>query len=136
MNLIEWLPVGGMGGNQMVGMNMLQHMQNRVQGKADVVGSLLNSGYSRAPPPNQFLRQSPSPSAPSPSMGPGPSPASMGKIYIISHYIFLNMPKFPSRDWDPDWSKFKLFFFVLNMAVTDNKMMEWADDLLIATNDE
>ncbi|XP_052757897.1 LOW QUALITY PROTEIN: mediator of RNA polymerase II transcription subunit 15 [Galleria mellonella] len=69
--------VGGMGNNQIVGMNML-HMQNRVQNKQEVVGGML-SGYTqaRAPPPNQFLRQSPSPSAPSPNMG-GPSPVSMG----------------------------------------------------------
>ncbi|KAM3959124.1 LOW QUALITY PROTEIN: mediator complex subunit 15 [Aphomia sociella] len=69
--------VGGMGNSQIVGMNML-HMQNRVQNKPEVVGGMLG-GYTqaRAPPPNQFLRQSPSPSAPSPNMG-GPSPVSMG----------------------------------------------------------
>ncbi|XP_013200671.1 mediator of RNA polymerase II transcription subunit 15 [Amyelois transitella] len=57
--------VGGMGGSQLVGMNML-HMATRAGGKAD--GAL---GYARAPPPAQFLRQSPSPSA-------APSPVSMG----------------------------------------------------------
>ncbi|XP_028027750.1 mediator of RNA polymerase II transcription subunit 15 [Bombyx mandarina] len=66
--------VGGMGNNQMVGMNM-GHMQGRVQGKQEV--GMLGAGYSRGPPPAQFLRQSPSPSAPSPGM-PGPSPVSMG----------------------------------------------------------
>ncbi|XP_026738058.1 mediator of RNA polymerase II transcription subunit 15-like [Trichoplusia ni] len=60
--------VGGMGNNQIVGLNML-HMQGRVGGKQEVVGSMLG----RAAPPAQFLRQSPSPSAPSPAM-PGPSP--------------------------------------------------------------
>lgn len=69
--------VGGMGNSQMVGLNML-HMQSRVQGKQEV-GGMLAGAYSgvRAPPPSQFLRQSPSPSAPSPGMG-GPSPVSMG----------------------------------------------------------
>ncbi|CAB3231478.1 unnamed protein product [Arctia plantaginis] len=66
--------VGNMGNNQIVGLNML-HMQQRVQNKQEVVGGMLGSSYpaNRAPPPNQFLRQSPSPSAPSPNMG-GPSP--------------------------------------------------------------
>ncbi|XP_053607525.1 mediator of RNA polymerase II transcription subunit 15 [Plodia interpunctella] len=66
--------VGGMGGNQMVGMNML-HMQRGAAGKGEAL-----LGYAtRAPPPAQFLRQSPSPSAASPAMqAPGPSPASMG----------------------------------------------------------
>ncbi|XP_068620999.1 mediator of RNA polymerase II transcription subunit 15 [Battus philenor] len=70
--------VGGMGNNQMVNMNML-HMQGRVGNKQEVVGGMLSAGYppSGAPPPNQFLRQSPSPSASSPNMG-GPSPVSMG----------------------------------------------------------
>ncbi|CAG5048317.1 unnamed protein product [Parnassius apollo] len=70
--------VGGMTNNQMVNMNML-HMQGRVGNKPEVVGGMLSAGYppSRAPPPNQFLRQSPSPSASSPNMG-GPSPVSMG----------------------------------------------------------
>ncbi|KAG7311809.1 hypothetical protein JYU34_002892 [Plutella xylostella] len=63
----------GMGGNQMVSMGMLQHM-GRVGGKE--AGGMLGAGYSRAPPPGQFLRQSPSPSAMSPMQGP--SPASMG----------------------------------------------------------
>ncbi|XP_050685412.1 mediator of RNA polymerase II transcription subunit 15 [Leptidea sinapis] len=67
--------VGGMGGNQMVNMNMLQ-MHGRAQGKPDV--GMMGPGYAaRGPPPNQFLRQSPSPSASSPNMG-GPSPVSMG----------------------------------------------------------
>ncbi|KAG6454009.1 hypothetical protein O3G_MSEX008445 [Manduca sexta] len=67
--------VGGMGNNQ-IALNML-HMQGRVQNKQEV-GGMLGAGYppTRAPPPNQFLRQSPSPSAPSPNMG-GPSPVSM-----------------------------------------------------------
>lgn len=66
--------VGSMGNNQLVGLNML-HMQQRVQNKPEVVGGMLGGTYppNRAPPPNQFLRQSPSPSAPSPNMG-GPSP--------------------------------------------------------------
>ncbi|XP_013147176.1 PREDICTED: mediator of RNA polymerase II transcription subunit 15 isoform X2 [Papilio polytes] len=70
--------VGGMGNNQMVNMNML-HMQGRVGAKGEVVGAMLGAGYAPAgaPPPNQFLRQSPSPSASSPNMG-GPSPVSMG----------------------------------------------------------
>ncbi|XP_023941028.1 mediator of RNA polymerase II transcription subunit 15 [Bicyclus anynana] len=64
--------VGGMGNNQLVNLNMLQ--MHRGQGKEVVMGA----GYAqRAPPHNQFLRQSPSPSASSPSM-PGPSPVSMG----------------------------------------------------------
>ncbi|CAH2065932.1 unnamed protein product, partial [Iphiclides podalirius] len=69
--------VGGMGNSQMVNMNML-HMQGRVGNKPEG-GGMLGAGYppSRAPPPNQFLRQSPSPSASSPNMG-GPSPVSMG----------------------------------------------------------
>ncbi|CAK1549608.1 unnamed protein product [Leptosia nina] len=66
--------VGGMGNSQMVNMNMLQ-MHSRAGGKPDV---LMGGGYTaRAPPPSQFLRQSPSPSASSPNMG-GPSPVSMG----------------------------------------------------------
>ncbi|XP_047544948.1 mediator of RNA polymerase II transcription subunit 15 isoform X1 [Vanessa atalanta] len=65
--------VGGMGNNQLVNINMLQQM-HRGQGKEVVMGA----GYApRAPPHNQFLRQSPSPSASSPNM-PGPSPVSMG----------------------------------------------------------
>ncbi|XP_045511705.1 mediator of RNA polymerase II transcription subunit 15 [Colias croceus] len=64
----------GMSNNQMVNMNMLQ-MHGRGQGKPDV---MMGAGYAaRAPPPSQFLRQSPSPSASSPNMG-GPSPVSMG----------------------------------------------------------
>ncbi|CAF4897287.1 unnamed protein product [Pieris macdunnoughi] len=66
--------MGGMGNNQMVNMNMLQ-MHGRASGKPDV---MMGGGYTpRGPPPNQFLRQSPSPSASSPNMG-GPSPVSMG----------------------------------------------------------
>ncbi|GBP87191.1 Mediator of RNA polymerase II transcription subunit 15 [Eumeta japonica] len=65
-----------MAGNQM-GINMLQHIQSRTQGKPDVSG-MLTAGYgARGPQPSNFFRQSPSPSAPSPNMG-GPSPASMG----------------------------------------------------------
>ncbi|CAG9567532.1 unnamed protein product [Danaus chrysippus] len=64
--------VGNMGNNQLVNINMLQ--MHRSQGKEVVMGA----GYTqRAPPHNQFLRQSPSPSASSPNM-PGPSPVSMG----------------------------------------------------------
>nr|XP_026490508.1 mediator of RNA polymerase II transcription subunit 15 isoform X2 [Vanessa tameamea] len=67
------MQVGGMGNNQLVNINMLQQM-HRGQGKEVVMGA----GYApRAPPHNQFLRQSPSPSASSPNM-PGPSPVSMG----------------------------------------------------------
>ncbi|XP_050362167.1 mediator of RNA polymerase II transcription subunit 15 isoform X2 [Nymphalis io] len=67
--------VSGMGNNQLVNINMLQQM-HRGQGKEVVMGA----GYApRAPPHNQFLRQSPSPSASSPNM-PGPSPVSMGGV--------------------------------------------------------
>lgn len=68
-----------MSNNQMVGINML-HMQGRVGQKQEggMLGGMVYAGGSRAPPPNQFLRQSPSPSAPSPGMG-GPSPVPMGK---------------------------------------------------------
>ncbi|XP_072936333.1 mediator of RNA polymerase II transcription subunit 15 [Epargyreus clarus] len=59
--------VGGMGNSQMVNMNML-HMQRGNKPE----GGMLGAGYAaRAPPPNQFLRQSPSPSASSPNMGGG-----------------------------------------------------------------
>lgn len=64
--------MGGMGGN--MNMNMLHHMPAR--GK-----DMMSAGYphgARAPPPNQFLRQSPSPSA------PGPSPASMGVMTAMA----------------------------------------------------
>ncbi|CAH0700862.1 unnamed protein product [Spodoptera exigua] len=66
--------VGGMGNNQIVGLNML-HMGRVGVGNKQEVGGMMAGSYqgARAPPPTQFLRQSPSPSAPSPSMG-GPSP--------------------------------------------------------------
>ncbi|XP_041977979.1 mediator of RNA polymerase II transcription subunit 15 [Aricia agestis] len=65
--------MGNMGNNQLVNINMLQ--MHRGQGKEVVMGAQYAAG--RAPPHNQFLRQSPSPSASSPGM-PGPSPVGMG----------------------------------------------------------
>ena len=74
-----------MSNGQIVGLNML-HMGRVGVGNKQEVGGMLGGAYqaARAPPPAQFLRQSPSPSAPSPNMG-GPSP--MGKCFmnIIVH---------------------------------------------------
>lgn len=78
MIILFFLPVGGMSNNQMVGMNMLHMQQRGVKQEGGMVGGMMYAGGSRAPPPTQFLRQSPSPSAPSPGMG-GPSPVPMGE---------------------------------------------------------
>lgn len=99
---------GGMPSNQIVGINML-HMQGRVGQKAEgsMMGGMVYASSNRAPPPNQFLRQSPSPSAPSPGMG-GPSPVPMGELYCLPRNIIakvlifrrlpytLRKPAFPS----------------------------------------
>ncbi|XP_047042149.1 mediator of RNA polymerase II transcription subunit 15 isoform X2 [Helicoverpa zea] len=65
--------MGGMGNSQIVGLNMLHMGRVGVANKQEVGGMLGGAYPARAPPPQQFLRQSPSPSAPSPNMG-GPSP--------------------------------------------------------------
>ncbi|VVC93177.1 unnamed protein product [Leptidea sinapis] len=86
--------VGGMGGNQMVNMNMLQ-MHGRAQGKPDV--GMMGPGYAaRGPPPNQFLRQSPSPSASSPNMG-GPSPVSMDVEKLTKMKNLLDILSNPNK---------------------------------------